>query len=60
MNEKIDSAKEKEELSDFSELEAMFGQSVDELAKFDSISLNENLEAFAGCFPSWDLHPPVK
>lgn len=46
-------------LSDFSELEAMFGQPEDELTKMEKISLNENLEGFASCFPSWDLHPPV-
>ena len=49
-----------EAMSDFSELEAMFGQPEDELSKMESISLNENLEGFASCFPSWDLHPPVR
>ena len=48
-----------EAMSDFSELEAMFGQPEDELMKMEKVSLNENLEGFASCFPSWDLHPPV-
>lgn len=44
----------------FDELETMFGEPVDELAEMEKTSLTEDLEGFASCFPSWDLHPPVK
>ena len=43
----------------FDELESMFGEPVDELAQMEKTSLTEDLEGFASCFPSWDLHPPV-
>jgi len=43
----------------FDELESMFGEPVDELAQIEKASLTEDLEGFASCFPSWDLHPPV-
>lgn len=45
---------------DFAELEALFGQPQDELTKTEKISLSENLEGFASCFPAWDLHPPKR
>lgn len=44
----------------FDELEALFGQPEDELTKMEKTSLAEDLEGFASCFPSWDLHPPIK
>ena len=48
------------ELSEFEELEAMFGQDASDLAKMEKVMLTQNLEGFASCFPDWDLHPPVK
>ena len=31
-----------------------------DIAKMDDVVLSQNLEGFAGKFPDWDLHPPVK
>ena len=47
------------ELNDFDELEAMFGQDTSDLANMEKVMLTQNLEGFASCFPEWDLHPPV-
>lgn len=47
------------DLSEFEELEAMFGQDSSDLAKMEKVMLTQNLEGFASCFPEWDLHPPV-
>ena len=47
------------ELNDFDELEAMFGQDTSDLARMEKVMLTQNLEGFASCFPEWDLHPPV-
>ena len=47
------------ELSEFEELEAMFGQDDSDIAKMEKVMLTQNLEGFASCFPEWDLHPPV-
>ncbi len=47
------------ELGEFEELEAMFGQDTSDLAKMEKVMLTQNLEGFASCFPEWDLHPPV-
>lgn len=44
----------------FADLAAQFGQPQDELAQMEKISLTENLEGFASCFPTWDLHPPKR
>ncbi len=44
----------------FDELERLFGAPEDELEKMEKTSLSEDLEGFANCFPSWDLHPPIK
>lgn len=44
---------------DFDELEAMFGQSDQDIIKMEKVVLSQNLEGFASCFPDWDLHPPV-
>ena len=49
-----------EETSAFDDLESMFGAPEDELVKMEQTSLTEDLEGFASCFPSWDLHPPVR
>ena len=48
------------ELNDFDELEAMFGQDTSDRARMEKVMLTQNLEGFASCFPDWDLHPPVK
>ena len=47
------------ELSEFDELESMFGQDTSDLARMEKVMLTQNLEGFASCFPEWDLHPPV-
>lgn len=47
------------DLAEFEELEAMFGQDTSDLAKMEKTMLTQNLEGFASCFPDWDLHPPV-
>ncbi len=47
------------ELNEFEELEAMFGQDTSDLDKMEKVMLTQNLEGFASCFPEWDLHPPV-
>ena len=47
------------DLSEFDELEAMFGQETSDLAKMEKVMLTQNLEGFASCFPDWDLHPPI-
>ncbi len=44
----------------FDELESLFGQPESELEKMEKVSLSQNLEGFASCFPSWDLHPPKR
>ena len=44
----------------FDELESMFGQPESELEKMEKVSLTQNLEGFASCFPTWDLHPPKR
>lgn len=44
----------------FEDLEAMFGQADEDLAKMEKTTLTQSLEGFASCFPDWDLHPPVK
>lgn len=49
-----------EDSAAFDELESMFGQPENELMQMEQTSLSENLEGFASCFPSWDLHPPIK
>lgn len=46
--------------SDFSDLDALFGQDDEATKKAESIVLSQNLEGFASCFPDWDIHPPVK
>ena len=48
------------DLSEFDELEAMFGQDSSDLEKMERVMLTQNLEGFASCFPEWDLHPPVR
>lgn len=50
----------KKELSEFEELEAMFGQNYSEQKRMEKIILTQELEGFASCFPDWDLHPPVE
>ena len=47
-------------LSDFDELDALFGQDDSDLKKMEKVMLTQNLEGFASCFPDWDLHPPVR
>lgn len=47
------------DLAEFEELEAMFGQNTSDLEKIEKVMLTQNLEGFASCFPDWDLHPPV-
>ncbi len=47
-------------LSDFDELEALFGQDDSDLKRMEKVMLTQNLEGFASCFPDWDLHPPVR
>ena len=47
-----------DELTEFEDLERMFGDSVD-LAGMEKVVLTQNLEGFASCFPDWDLHPPM-
>lgn len=49
-----------EDTSAFEDLELMFGAPEDEMIKMEKTSLTEDLEGFASCFPSWDLHPPVR
>lgn len=49
-----------DDITDFDELEAMFGQGDSDLAKMESVMLTQNLEGFASCFPDWDLHPPKR
>ena len=44
----------------FDELESLFGQPESELEKMEKVSLTQNLEGFASCFPTWDLHPPKR
>lgn len=56
----MEDIKENVQDSEFDELEALFGGPVDELTKMEETSLSEDLEGFASCFPSWDLHPPIK
>lgn len=53
-------APEFDNLVDFDELEAMFGQGDSDLAKMEAVMLTQNLEGFASCFPDWDLHPPKR
>ena len=47
-------------MSEFGDLEAMFGQDKTDVQKIESIALTKDLEGFASCFPDWDLHPPVE
>jgi hypothetical protein len=47
------------EMDDFADLEAMFGQINEEIGKAEKVVLTQNLDGFASCFPDWDLHPPV-
>ena len=51
---------ELDSLSEFDELESMFGQNDSDLEKMEKVMLTQNLEGFASCFPDWDLHPPVQ
>lgn len=51
---------ELDDMADFDELEAMFGQGDSDLAKMETVMLTQNLEGFASCFPEWDLHPPMR
>ena len=44
----------------FDELESLFGQPESELERMEKVSLTQNLEGFASCFPTWDLHPPKR
>ena len=44
----------------FDELESLFGQPESALEKMEKVSLTQNLEGFASCFPTWDLHPPKR
>lgn len=46
--------------SEFDELEAMFGSLDTDVQNMEKVVLTQNLEGFAGCFPEWDLHPPIK
>lgn len=46
-------------MSDFDELESMFGGGSSELEEKEKIVLSQDLEGFASCFPDWDIHPPV-
>ena len=48
-----------DELSEFSELEDLFGTDDSQLQQNEKVMLSQNLEGFASCFPDWDLHPPV-
>ena len=48
-----------DDLVDFDELEAMFGQGDSDMTKMEKVMLTQNLEGFASCFPEWDLHPPT-
>lgn len=41
------------------ELESMFGESDNSTEDAEKTVLTQNLQDFAGCFPDWDLHPPV-
>jgi len=50
---------ETDNLADFDELEAMFGQSDFEVEQMEKVMLTQNLDGFASCFPEWNLHPPV-
>ena len=56
----IDEMDNSEETSAFDDLASLFGSPEDELTKMEKTSLAEDLEGFASCFPSWDLHPPVR
>lgn len=47
-------------MAEFDELEAMFGQDESDLVKMEATMLTQNLEGFASCFPDWDLHPPIR
>ena len=60
MSEETNTMNGSGDLSDFDELESMFGAPEDELAQMEKTTLTENLEGFASCFPDWDLHPPIK
>lgn len=51
---------ENNELTEFDELEEMFGSLDEDVRKMEKVVLTQNLEGFAGCFPEWDLHPPIK
>ena len=48
-----------EDLGDLAELDAMFGQDDADVHEKENVVLTQNLDGFASCFPSWDLHPPV-
>ncbi len=45
--------------NEMDELESLFGQTEDEYEKIEKTILTKNLDGFASCFPTWDLHPPV-
>lgn len=48
-----------ETVNGFDELESLFGGDSSELEGKEKIVLSQDLEGFAGCFPDWDIHPPV-
>ena len=58
-NDAVQDMKHTEQTNEaFDELESLFGEPEDELEKMEKVSLTQNLEGFASCFPTWDLHPP--
>lgn len=46
--------------SDFADLDALFGQDDVATRNAESVTLSQNLDGFASCFPDWDIHPPAK
>lgn len=44
---------------DFAALDAMFGENDEEIRNAENITLSQNLDGFASCFPDWEIHPPV-
>lgn len=59
-NAEYDDGENEEEYEDddlMSELEDLMGDD-NEISESEKVTLNQNLEGFASCFPDWDLHPP--
>lgn len=48
-----------ENFEGFDDLEDLFGGLDEDIKKMEKVSLTQNLEGFASCFPEWDLHPPI-